>query len=123
MTHPIGIILTSVDDASTAKTLARGLVDAQLAACVQVSAPGSSVYRWQGAVEECNEYYLVIKAPLQHCKAVMQWLGEHHPYDTPEIVVLEGQAAKGYAAWMQLVTLEAADLDRQTNFTKDTPHA
>ncbi|PJC67847.1 MAG: divalent-cation tolerance protein CutA, partial [Zetaproteobacteria bacterium CG_4_8_14_3_um_filter_59_5] len=40
---PIGIILTSVDDASTAKTLALGLIEAHLAACVQISPAGTSM--------------------------------------------------------------------------------
>ena len=110
MQHPIGIILTSVDDASTAKTLARGLIEQQLAACVQISAAGTSVYRWakdnqESAVQESDEYYLSIKAPLERCDEIIAWLKRQHPYDTPEIIVLEAQAAKDYADWVGKTTM------------------
>jgi len=103
MHHPIGIILTSVDDASIAKSLARSLIEERLAACVQVSAAGTSVYRWDGDVQESAEYYLSIKAPLSHKNIIIAWLEHHHPYDKPEIIVLEAQAAKDYADWVKQV--------------------
>lgn len=100
---PVGIILTSVDDASTAKTLARSLIDGHLAACVQISPAGSSVYRWNDGVEESSEYYLSIKAPVARMPEIIAWLERQHPYDIPEIVVLEAQAAEAYAGWVQQV--------------------
>lgn len=106
MHHPIGIILTSVDDASTAKTLARELVGQQLSACVQISAAGTSVYRWDGAVQESDEYYLSIKAPIDRCDEIITWLKRQHPYDTPEIIMLEAQAAKDYADWAKKMTTQ-----------------
>jgi len=104
MHHHVGIILTSVHDASMAKTLAHGLVEQQLAACVQISASGSSVYHWDGSAHEEAECYLSIKAPLGCRDGIIAWLEQHHPYDTPEIIVLEAQAAKAYSNWMQQVT-------------------
>lgn len=101
MDHPIGIILTSVDDASMAKTLARDLIDARLAACVQVSPAGTSVYRWAGEVQEGSEYCLSIKTAQDRCPEVVAWLEQHHPYDTPEILVLTAQAARAYAEWVR----------------------
>ncbi len=106
MRHPIGIILTSVDDASIAKTLARDLIEQQFAACVQISAAGTSVYRWDGNVHESTEYYLSIKAPLDRQHAIIAWLEQHHPYDIPEIIVLEAQSAKAYADWADKATTE-----------------
>ncbi|OIQ02031.1 MAG: divalent-cation tolerance protein CutA [Zetaproteobacteria bacterium CG06_land_8_20_14_3_00_59_53] len=98
---PIGIILTSVDDASTAKTLALGLIEAHLAACVQISPAGTSMYRWNNALEESSEFYLSIKAPVDRMQDITGWLQQHHPYDIPEIVILEAQAASAYARWVQ----------------------
>jgi len=105
---PIGIILTSVDDASMAKTLARGLIAAHLAACVQISPAGTSIYRWtedgqKDVIQEDSEYYLSIKAPMHRVNEIISWLQRQHPYDTPEIVILEAQAARAYAAWVQQV--------------------
>ena len=112
MHPPIGIILTSVDDASTAKNLARALIEQQLAACVQISPAGTSVYRWakddqESTVQESHEYYLSIKAPLEHCDEIIAWLERQHPYDTPEIIVLEAQAAGNYADWAKKTTTTA----------------
>lgn len=100
MDRPIGIILTSVDDASTAKKLARGLIEAGIAACVQVSASGTSFYYWGDAVQEDDEYYLSIKAPPERRDEIIDWLVRQHPYEVPEIVVLEGRAAGTYAQWV-----------------------
>jgi len=103
MHHPIGIILTSVDDASIAKKLAHDLIRERLAACVQISGAGTSVYHWDEAVQESDEYYLSIKAPLNHQDAIIRWLELHHPYDTPEIIAFEAQAAQAYANWVERV--------------------
>jgi len=83
-----------------AKTLARRLVEERLAACVQISGPGCSVYHWHGALQESEEYFLSIKAPHGHQDEIIRWLERHHPYDTPEIIVLQGQATKAYADWV-----------------------
>jgi len=105
--HPtIGIILTSVDDASTAKTLAYALIEQQLAACVQISTAGTSVFRWpqdnqESAVQESHEYYLSIKARTDRCDEIIAWLERQHPYDIPEIIVLEARAATAYADWVE----------------------
>ena len=45
------IVLTTMPDDERAEALARSLVDEQLAACVHIHAPVSSIYRWKGAVE------------------------------------------------------------------------
>ena len=97
----IRIILTSVDDEKAAKKLARGLVDARLAACVQISAKGMSVYRWQGKVQNDNEYYLSIKTCAENEAQAVGWLEEHHPYEIPEIIYLQGTSAEAYGAWLR----------------------
>ncbi|MFN3717000.1 MAG: divalent-cation tolerance protein CutA, partial [Thiobacillus sp.] len=45
------LVLTNVPDRTVAGKLAHALVDARVAACVNVMAPCRSIYRWQGAVE------------------------------------------------------------------------
>ncbi len=85
-----------------APRLARGLVEARLAACV-ARVPGLvSVYRWKGAIEESAEVQLVVKTTRARFGAVRDWLGANHPYDVPEILcvpVLEANAA--YAVWLR----------------------
>ncbi len=83
-----------------AKTLAKQMVESGLAACVQISAPGTAIYRWQGEVQESTEYFLSIKTNPARLHEIKHWLQRYHPYDTPEIIMLEGQAAAAYAAWV-----------------------
>ncbi|MDQ6987594.1 MAG: divalent-cation tolerance protein CutA [Mariprofundaceae bacterium] len=112
------MILTSVDDASMAKTLARQLVEGGFAACVQISAPGTSIYRWQGEVQETAEYFLSIKTNPSRCNEIKHWLERHHPYDTPEIIMLEGRAAETYATWVDEATSHTSN--RPSKFTSSS---
>lgn len=100
MSTPVSLILTSIDDLTQAKAMAKALVEQRLAACIQVSAAGASIYRWQGKVEQESEHYLQIKTTPPHADEVVSWLQQHHPYDTPEIICLTGEAAGGYADWL-----------------------
>jgi periplasmic divalent cation tolerance protein len=97
---PVTLLLTSIDDSQAAEALARALVEQRLAACVQVSAAGNSVYRWQDGIETDAEHYLQIKTTPQQSESVVAWLHEHHPYDVPEIIRLDGTAADAYGAWL-----------------------
>jgi len=104
MGRHLAIICTSVDDEATAAQLADGLVREKLAACVQVSARGTSYYRWQDKPEQADEYYLSIKTTAAGKTAVINWLERQHPYDLPEIVCLDGEASSAYAAWVAEAT-------------------
>lgn len=101
------LVLVSMDDADQAASLAHAMVEQGLAACVQVSAAGVSMYRWQGQIVKDAEFYLSIKTLPEHAEAACAWLTEHHPYETPEIVVLQGTAALSYRQWMEEVQARA----------------
>ena len=95
------ILLTSVDDKSKAEAMAETLVNEKLAACVQISAKGTSVYQWQGKVCKEAEYYLSIKTDEAHQNQVITWLEANHPYDTPEIISLNAKASTQYTHWLE----------------------
>ncbi|OII68793.1 MULTISPECIES: divalent-cation tolerance protein CutA [unclassified Streptomyces] len=98
---PALTVLTTTDSAAKAEELARGAVGAGLAACAQISAPVTSVYRWEGAVESAREWQVLFKTADDRYAALEAYLREHHPYDTPEIIatpVLRGSAE--YLAWI-----------------------
>ncbi|WP_282795503.1 divalent-cation tolerance protein CutA [Streptomyces sp. CC224B] len=110
MTHPtttpaVLLVLTTTDAADKADTLARGAVEARLAACAQISGPVTSVYRWEGAVETAAEWQVFLKTTDERYEALESWLREAHDYDTPEIIatpVTRGSAA--YLAWVATET-------------------
>lgn len=93
------LILTTMPDDSRADGLARTLVEEELAACVNVHAPMTSCYRWQGQIEVGSERQLVIKTTRGRLAALEARLRALHPYELPELVVLEARASEAYTAW------------------------
>lgn len=94
-------VLTTADAREKAEALARGAVEARLAACAQVSAPVTSVYRWEGAVEESTEWQVLLKTTTARYAELEAHLKAAHDYDEPEIIatpVTHGSA--GYLAWV-----------------------
>lgn len=99
---------TTLDSREAAVVLAQDVVAARLVACVQVTGPLTSVYRWQGAVEQATEWACVMKTTQSRLPALETWIARHHPYETPELVAVPivGGAA-GYLRWV--VTEASAD--------------
>ena len=64
------------------------LVEARLAACVNIIERVHSVYRWEGTVAEEGEHLLLIKTVESKVDALREALLEMHPYEVPEFVVL-----------------------------------
>jgi periplasmic divalent cation tolerance protein len=98
------LVLTTLPGRDAALSMARALVEARLAACVQVVDGLLSIYRWQGNLEESAECQLVAKAPPDRVEALVARLRGLHPYELPEVVVLEGRASDAYAAWLRAGT-------------------
>src|SRR5690606_13293395 len=71
------LVMTTTDDPGEAATLARALVEARLAACVQAM-PIASTYRWEGAVETADERLLLIKTRVDRVDEIEDFLAEHH---------------------------------------------
>ena len=95
------IVLTTAPDRETAERIARALVERKLAACVNLVPGIRSVYRWRGAVEEADEILLLAKTADDRVEALERALGEIHPYELPECVVLEaGRVEANYLAWL-----------------------
>lgn len=100
MPHPV-LILTTVAPDFDARALARALVDARLAACVNIVGRIDSIYRWEGRVTEDAEQLLIIKTSDARVDALREELFRRHPYDVPEFVVMPVAAtSESYGAWL-----------------------
>ena len=100
-TDPLRVVLCTVPNAETAKSVAHTLVEERLAACVNVIDRLTSIYRWQGAIEEDTELLLVIKTRAAHFDALAARIVELHPYSVPEVVGLDVASCHGpYASWL-----------------------
>ena len=82
------VVLTNMPDRGTAERLAQELVERRLAACVNVLAECTSVYRWKGAVENAKEIPVLIKTRAALYEELEAAISELHPYELPEIVAL-----------------------------------
>ncbi|MFZ5432622.1 MAG: divalent-cation tolerance protein CutA [Calditrichota bacterium] len=97
------LVLTTFDDAEHAAEFARGLVAARLAACATLIPGGRSFYRYQSAeIRDDAELLLLIKTHRDRLTALEAYFRTHHPYDCPELIVLEISAlAEPYRDWLR----------------------
>lgn len=94
------IVTTTLPTEDAADLLATLLVEEKLAACVQVSGPIESTYRWEGAIERAEEWVCHCKAPGEKRDALMARIKELHPYEVPEIIAIVADAVGAeYLAW------------------------
>ena len=75
------LVLTNCPDEEAANTIALAIVEARLAACV-------NIYRWQGRVESATEIPLMIKSTAASYPALQETIRALHPYEIPEIIAL-----------------------------------
>ncbi len=103
------VVITNAPDRDTADKIARALVEARLAACVNIMSPCASVYRWQGVVENAEEVPLFIKTTVERYAAAEALIRSLHPYELPEILAVPAaQGLPGYLAWVEAETTPGA---------------
>jgi len=81
-------ISTTTETKEQAQTIAQHLVDTKLAACVQITGPITSIYRWKGKVENAQEWLCLIKTQDDLYDKVEAAIKKLHPYETPEIIAV-----------------------------------
>jgi periplasmic divalent cation tolerance protein len=94
------VLITYPADAD-ADAFARTLVEEHLAACVNVLPEMTSTYRWKGAVETAVERQVIIKTKAATVAALSTRIGELHPYEVPEFLVINIEAGSpAYLSWL-----------------------
>ncbi|HWM51400.1 MAG TPA: divalent-cation tolerance protein CutA [Thermoplasmata archaeon] len=93
-------------DRSTARRIARAIIERRLAACANLW-PVESIYRWQGKREETNEFVIVFKTRRSLLEKVIAEVRRIHPYEVPCIVSYPmGPALGAFADWIDSETLQ-----------------
>ena len=99
--EPVVILITFPTDGNV-MAFARALVHEGAAACVTVLPEGESVYRWEGAIEQARERQLIVKTTCDMVDLLRRRVGDLHPYDTPEFLVLRvAGGEERYVAWIR----------------------
>lgn len=99
------VVLTSLPDRDAALRMARELVEARLAACVQVGASVESLYHWRGRLETASEVPLAIKTTAAAWPRLQAAIRSRHPYELPEILAVPvTDGAPDYLDWLEAET-------------------
>lgn len=98
-------MITNLPDDASARQLAAQLIEARLAACVNILAPCRSVYRWDGKVEDASEVPLLIKTTTARYAALEAAIQARHPYELPEIIAVP--LSRGLPAYLGWVATES----------------
>jgi periplasmic divalent cation tolerance protein len=95
------IVLSTAGSPEEAARISRELVERRLAACVSRLPGLTSVYRWQGAIEEASEVLMLIKTSTNKLAELESTLHRLHSYEVPEFLVLPVDAgSRPYLDWL-----------------------
>ncbi len=98
------LVMTATASEAEAETLAQQIVQARLAACVQVQAV-KSFYVWKEQPCAEKEWLLLIKSRTVCYAALEDFIRARHRYETPEIVRVPITAGSAdYLAWLSQQT-------------------
>ena len=101
------LVLTNCPDEETANSIALAVVEAKVAACVNILPRVQSIYRWQGVVESATEIPLFIKSTAANYPALEKLIAGLHPHEIPEIIALPtSQGLPAYLNWVAAETLK-----------------
>jgi len=94
------MVITTTPDRERAETLAEGILNQHLAACIQM-VDIRSFFHWSGRLLKEDEVVLYIKTTEACYRDLEVYIEEYHPYDVPEIIKLPiTDGLSGYLNWL-----------------------
>lgn len=97
-------VLITAPDRESARKISRHLLEKRLASCINMS-PVSSMYWWEGKIEEAEEILLVVKTTTDKLDALTKEVKAVHPYQVPEVIALPIVGGlKEYLSWVERET-------------------
>ena len=96
------IVLTTTPNITEAESLAEKIVDAKLAACVQILPQMTSFYIWEGKLQKEGEHLLLIKTLPEKWDDLRDFITANHSYEVPEIVAIDSEkVSEPYLKWIK----------------------
>lgn len=101
------LVYLTIDNYDNAQHIARIVVTEKLAACCTIFPNATSIYGWQGAIQESHEYQLVLKTKRNLLEDLEKRILELHSYEVPEIIAVPVDSVnKHYLKWFHDVLEE-----------------
>jgi periplasmic divalent cation tolerance protein len=94
------LVQTTIGDKDGGMLLARAILDARLAAGVQVTGPTYSLYWYEGDFGDAEEWQVEVVTTLASLPLLEASIAENHPYFNPDIRVLPIRGNDEYVAWI-----------------------
>lgn len=96
------VVLSTAPSDGVARRIARAVVEERLAACVNVVPGVTSIYRWDGAVQEDSEVLMVMKTRAERVGELAARVRDLHEYALPEVIALPIDAgSEEYLRWVR----------------------
>lgn len=96
------LFLVTVPNIELGKKIGRILVEAKLAACVNIISNINSIYLWKNNIEEDNEHMLLIKTTDQNSDKLIEKVKELHSYELPECIGIKiEKGSQQYLNWIK----------------------
>ena len=95
------VVLVTVSSTSEAKSIAHHVLEERLADCVNLVPKISSIYWWEGKIEECRETLMIMKTRQDKLDELISSIKQLHSYDIPEIISVPlGKSSEDYLRWI-----------------------
>lgn len=96
------VILVTAGKLAEAKRIAKQLIESQIVACVNITPPVQSIYRWQGRIAQEQEVLMIIKSTRELFPDVAAAVRKIHSYKTPEVICLPiVDGTEEYLSWIE----------------------
>ncbi len=103
MTH-YRVVLTTASKMDEAKKIAREILSARLAACVNIVPDITSMYIWEDELVEEGECMLIIKTVGHNLDRLEKLIKKLHSYDIPEFLSIRiEEGGEDYLEWIEKV--------------------
>lgn len=81
-------VYVTAGDLDEARRIGRAAVEEQLAACANILPGVTSIFRWQGELDEAEEVVLILKTTEEKLEQLINRVKALHSYDCPCIEAL-----------------------------------
>lgn len=100
-------VYVTCETSAQAENISRSLVEEKLAACVNILAPITSIYRWNDETQNSQEFPIIIKTRSDLFEKLEASVKKLHSYDNPCIVALPvSQGSEPFMSWIKENTIK-----------------